>query len=165
VEVGGADSGVSIPETEREVESIPRRELILLLPFSVCMRFGLDVLLVKSPGAEEVESNLSARDVGRWPIDEDLLWPRRMPGGAGLFEGEPSTADSLYASSNASWLWSSAAINGRSAASLPNLDLNLDGVMSPTGESIESFRACLSMEFGEMDRGGRDGESDSTRET
>ena len=85
--------------------------------------------------------------------------------GAGLSEGEPSTADSLHKSSNASWLWSSAAINGRSAASLPNLDLNLDGVTSPTGESIEVSRVCFSMEVGDTDRGGRDGESDSTRET
>lgn len=38
---------------------------MLLLPFSVRMRLGLDALLVKSPGAEELESNLSARDAGR----------------------------------------------------------------------------------------------------
>lgn len=67
----------------------------------------------------------------------------------------------MYRSSNASWLWSSAAINGRSDASLPNLDLNLDGITSPTGESF----ICLSKGLGEMAREGRDGESDSTRET
>ena len=38
---------------------------MLLLPFSVRMRLGLDVLLAKSPGADELESNLSAREVGR----------------------------------------------------------------------------------------------------
>ena len=87
-----------------------------------------------------------------------------MPGGAGLFVGELSKGDSLSRSSKSSWLWISVAINGRSAASLPNLDLNLDGAGSPTGESTEPLRVCLSEGLGEIDSEGRDGESDSTRE-